>query len=502
MTVTIPHGRTRLIAVVATLLTASLPAVAWAQSPSAAPASPAPTVGATQAASAPPSVAPASSAPASSAPASPSPSGSPVWTPPAASGPITLLTAGLEDDARATAIQDAFDDTLTESCPQAVLDVQTADSAETQAEQARTALAAGSKVIVLDAVDPAAAATLVTEAQAAGATVIALGDTITGAVPDLQVAYDPPATGSIIGAVVVQVAVDAAEADLGEDASPLPSDTPIEAVVLIDGPEGDAELAAWSAKVKEGLGARATVVHEAAVDELTATEGQRVITETIAVLTTTGFGAVITPADAVAAGVIAGLREAGITPGDLSVTGLGGTLPGTQAIVAGDQLLTTWAPDGPAASIAAALACGEATGAGLPTGLTTTPVDNGTGDVPTVLLTGIVVTSDGSVDGSRSVADTIVADQAFGPDTVAAICTPDLSQACDDLGLVIPSASPAASGSPAAPPAAGSPEASPAVGSPAASAAVSPAPSAAPVSPVPSVAPVDSPATPSGSPAA
>ncbi|MEZ4598088.1 MAG: substrate-binding domain-containing protein [Chloroflexota bacterium] len=169
--------------------------------------------------------------------------------------------------------------------------------------------------------------------------------------------------------------------------------------------------------------------------ELSAAEGQRVIGEAIAALTTSGFGAVITPSDAVAAGVIAGLREAGLVPGDLSVTGMGGTLQGTQAVVAGDQLLTTWEPDAPASSVAAALACGQATGVGLPTGIGTTPVDDGAGEVPTVLLTGVVVTRDGSVDGTRSVEDSIVAGRAYGPDTAASICTQDLAQACDDLGM-------------------------------------------------------------------
>lgn len=486
---TVPCGRTRLVAVVAILLTAALPAIAWAQSPSPGTASPAPTAVATPATA---SAAPSPAASASVADASPSvvasppaasPSATPLWTPPPVSGPVALLTAGLEGDARALTIEDAFGDTLAESCPGAVLDAHTADTPEGQAEQARTAVAAGAKVLVLDPVDPAAAATIVSEAQAAGAKVIALGDSVTGAVPDLQVAYDPPATGSLIGAVVVQVAVDAAERDLDSDASPVPSDVPVERVVLIHGPEGDAELAAWTAQVKEGLGARATIVHESAVTDLTAVEGKRAIGEAIAALTTDGFGAVITPSDAVAAGVIAGLREAGVTPGDLSVTGLGGTLPGIQAIVAGDQLLTTWAPDAPAASVAAALACGQATGAGMPEGLTTTPVDNGAGQVPTVRLTGIVVTSDGSVEGTRSLEATVVEDQAFGPDTVASICTDDLAQACEDLGLEIPSSSPAPSGSPVAgSPAAGSPDPG------------SPAPGSATTSPIPSTSPVASPA--------
>ena len=91
----------------------------------------------------------------------------------------------MDGDARAVAIEDAFGDALAESCPQAALDAHTAGSPEIQAQQARAALAAGSKVLVVDAVDPAAAAAFVTEAQSSGATVIALGTSVTGAVPDL-----------------------------------------------------------------------------------------------------------------------------------------------------------------------------------------------------------------------------------------------------------------------------------------------------------------------------
>lgn len=446
--VTVSPGRPRLLAVLATLLTAALPAVAWAQSPSLTTASPVPTVAVTSAApSAAPSTVPGAS-PAASPAASTTPA--PQWTPPAVSGPVVLLTAGLDGDGRALSIEGAFRETLAESCPQATLEAHSADTAETQAQQLTAAIAAGASVLVLDAVDPTTAGALVTEAQTGGATLIALGDGITGAVPDLQVAYDDAATGSLVGAVVVQVAADAADLELGDDATPIPSSAPVEQVVLIDGPQGDARLEAWTASVKEGLGARATIVHEASVEELTAAEGERVMGEAIAALGNDGFGAVITPTDEVASGVISGLTAAGITPAERSVTGRGGTLPGTQAIVAGDQLLTTWAPEASAASVAAALACGQATGVGLPTGLTTTPVDNGTGEVPTVLLTGIVVTSDGSVEGTRGIADTIVADQAFGPDTVASICVEELTEACDDLGLVIPSPTPAPSVSPAA----------------------------------------------------
>jgi D-xylose transport system substrate-binding protein len=391
--------------------------------------------------------------------------------------------AGPADEPEGTAAREAFEATMAESCPAVVIDAHSAEAADAQAEQARSALTAGARVLVMEAVDGDAAGAIVTEAQAAGATVIALGQAITGAVPTYQVAYDRPATGPLVAAVVITVAAEAASDELPEDATPIPSDVPVERVVLINGPAADAALAAWSAQVKEALGVRATVVHEAAVTGLTAVEGKRVIEEAIAAVGSDGFGAVITPGDAVAAGVIAGLDEAGVDPATLSVTGADATLPGTQAIVAGDQLLTTWEDPAPLASVAAAIACGQAIGAGFPEGLATAPVDNGTGEVPTVLLTGIVITSDGTIDGSRPVADTLVAGNAFGPDTAAQVCTDDLTEACDDAGIVVPSPSPIPSGSPAAsrsptasgsPAAAASPDASrspDASGSPAASGA-------------------------------
>ncbi len=471
---TVPHGRMRFVAVVATLLTAALPAIAWAQSPSSATTSPAPSIAAPPTPSAAASAAPSTPVPGASPSAAASPAAStspgPLWTPPAASGPVALLLGGLEGDPRALAIQDAFADTLTESCPQVTLDAHTADTPELQAEQATSAIASGAKVLVIDPVDRAAAAAIVTDARAGGATVITLGDTITDATPDLQVAYDEPASGAAVGAAVVQEAADAADLELADDATPIPSDNPVEQVVLINGPEGDAGLAAWSAKVKEGLGVRATIVHETAVEDLTAAEGLRVIEAAIAAVTADGFGAVITPGDAVAAGVIAGLTAAGLVPAERSVTGLGGTLPGTQAIILGDQLLTTYLPEAPIASVAATLACGQVTGVGLPEGLTTTPVDNGSGPVDTVLLAPIVVTDDGSLEGTRGVVDTIIAGEAFGPDTAATICTTELSQACDGLDIVVPSPSPAASASAGPSVAPGSPAASvPAATTPAAS---------------------------------
>ena len=165
------------------------------------------------------------------------------------------------------------------------------------------------------------------------------------------------------------------------------------------------------------------------------TKGQRVITAAISAVGADGFDAVISGDDAVATGVIAGLKAASIEPATRQVTGGDATIPGVQQVLIDQQLLTTFAPPTEEAQLAAVVACGLATGSGLPKSLTTTPVNNGTADIPSLLLTGVAVTTDGSIAGTRSVADTIVAQDAFGPDTTALICTADFETACTDAGI-------------------------------------------------------------------
>ncbi|MBX3031964.1 MAG: substrate-binding domain-containing protein [Chloroflexi bacterium] len=483
------HGRTRLAGAASLLLTATLmwSASVVAQSPSPAapatsdtPVSATPTVSATAA----PTVSPdAATSPAPGATTAPGGSPTASWAPPAPRGPVALLVA---DGPTSGATIAAFTSTLEDMCPGATLTTDTASDAVTQTQQLTEALATGPVSVVIDAADPATAATLVSQAQAAGATVVVLGDDIPGSLPTWRVAYDPVTTGGRIADVVIETALDAAELD-EEDEEPAPTAEPTERVVLIGGPEGDPVGAAWLAAVRDGLvDTDVQIVHDAAVSGLNAPEGKRVIEEAIAALGADGFGAVIAPDDAVAAGVIAGLVEAGISPVGRTVTGTGGTLPGTRAVVSGTQTLTTWSPPAAPAQVAAVLACAAVTGAEAPAGLTLTPIDTGAGEVPTVVLSPILVTIKGDVDGTRSVADTIVEDLAFGEDTATQVCA-DLAEACDAAGIVVPvaSPSPAASpgGSPAASASAAPTDAPAASATPVASSAVSTAPPAASPSP-------------------
>ena len=345
-----------------------------------------------------------------------------------------------------------------------------------QAQQAEEALNAGATVLVVDPVDAATGAAIVGNARAAGAHVISYDTAVSGAAPDYHIAYDPAVAGFLVSEAVITTNLEAASL-----ASPEPTEAPGGVrVVLISGPQDEPSAAAWTAKVKEGFAVEGTIVHDAVATALTAEEGQRVVTEAIAAIGKDAFDSVVTGDDALAAGVIAGLAAADIVPATKLVTGGDASVAGIQQVLIDNQLLTTFEPPTPEAQLAAVVACGLATGHGLPEGLTTTPLSNGTADIPSLLLSGVVVTVDGSVAGTRSVADTIVAGKAFGPDTVALICTDEYLSACEDndISLPVPSPSPVAS----------------APASPRASTAASSAPSIGP-STAPSVTPGAAPST-------
>ncbi len=462
------------------IVAAAALAVAVVASGAVAAQSPAPVTSGAPATATPATAAPATPTPApasvrpSSAPASsPVVSGAPATATPAPSIPVALLLPDTTELRWEDVDKVAFAAKLTEVCPTAVLDERNAGGdGATQAQQAQDALTAGARVLVVAPVDAGSAGAIVTSAHAAGAKVISYDTMIAGASPDYHIGYDPAAVGTL---VVDAVLTSNSEANAA--ASPAPS-IPVGGmrVVLINGPASDPTSAAWTDKVKAGLSTEATVVQEATVTAATADEGQRLITEAIAAVGADGFDAVISSNDPVAAGIVAGLTAANISPATRQVTGGDATVAGVQRILVDQQLFTTFAPPTAEAQLAAVVACGLATGTGLPQSLTPTPVNNGTADIPSLMLAGIVVGLDGSIAGTRSVASTIIADRAFGPDTTALICSGDYVTACSDAGIDLaspsPSASPAASVTPSGAPTA-APSAAPSV-APAASSSAAP----------------------------
>jgi D-xylose transport system substrate-binding protein len=129
--------------------------------------------------------------------------------------------------------------------------------------------------------------------------------------------------------------------------------------------------------------------------------------------------------DGTASGAIAAMKAAGLDPLP-PVTGQDAELAGIQRILAGEQYMTVYKAIKPEAEAAAQLAYDLLTNANVPADMTQgKTVNNGTIDVPSVLLTPIAVTKD-------NIKDTVVADNFW---TVDQICTADYADACTAAGL-------------------------------------------------------------------
>jgi D-xylose transport system substrate-binding protein len=138
-----------------------------------------------------------------------------------------------------------------------------------------------------------------------------------------------------------------------------------------------------------------------------------------------GFDAVYVANDGMASGAIAAMKGAGIDPSTRPVTGQDAELAGIQRILAGTQLMTVYQPLIKLASSAADLAVPIAQGSTPDASLATEKVDNGAGQIPSILQPTIAITKD-------NIQDTVVKDGFL---KASDICTPEFAKACDAAGV-------------------------------------------------------------------
>jgi D-xylose transport system substrate-binding protein len=129
--------------------------------------------------------------------------------------------------------------------------------------------------------------------------------------------------------------------------------------------------------------------------------------------------------DGTAGGAIAAMKSGGVKPLP-PVTGQDAELAAIQRIVIGEQYMTVYKAIKPEAEGAATLAYDLATGKTVPSSMTAgNKVNNGSKDVPSVLLTPVSVTKD-------NIKDTVVKDGYW---TTTDICTAQFADACKAAGL-------------------------------------------------------------------
>ncbi|RBM20694.1 sugar ABC transporter substrate-binding protein [Streptomyces sp. PT12] len=275
-----------------------------------------------------------------------------------------------------------------------------------QKQQFDALLTQGVDVIILDAVDSAATADWVADAEAEGVPVIAYDRLAEGNV-EAYISYDNERVGELQGQTLID--------SLGDVTDPR--------VVMINGAPTDPNAGMFKSGAHSVLDGAADIVFEQDVEEWDGGIANEEMTAAIDSLGADGFDGVYVANDGMAAGVITALNSAGIT--GVPVGGQDAELAGLQRIVSGEQTFTIYKALRPQAETTAEVAVALLRGEDF-ADLTPDSVDSPTNEgIPSTLLDPVAVTVD-------NIADTVIADEFY---TVEEICTADYAQACQEAGL-------------------------------------------------------------------
>jgi D-xylose transport system substrate-binding protein len=306
-----------------------------------------------------------------------------------------------------------FIDRVKQLCPSCEVIYENANQdAAKQQQQAEAALTQGAKVLVLDAVDVASAASIVNRAKQQKVPVVSYGRLVAKAPLDYYVSIDP----FKVGQQQAQVQLDALKA--AGKTNPR--------IVMINGAPTDSNSAPYKKGAEEIYKqGGAKIVKSFDTPDWSPDKAQQQMEQTITSLGKTGFDAVYVANDGMAGGAIAAMKAAGMDPAKFYVTGQDAEATGVQRILVGEQLNTVYQPLKIIASKSAEIAVPLAQGKPVPSGITTSQTDNGAGQVPSVLVPTL------SVD-KKNVKDTVIKDGFLKP---ADICTGAYATACKDAGI-------------------------------------------------------------------
>jgi D-xylose transport system substrate-binding protein len=299
---------------------------------------------------------------------------------------------------------------LKELCPKCEVLYQNADQdAAKQQSQAEAMLTQGAKVLILDAVDASAAASIVSNAESQKVPVIAYDRLAKGPVSN-YVSFDNQKVGQVQG----QALLDA----LTKGGDPKRAD-----IVMINGSPTDPNAADFKKGAHSVLDGKVNIGKEFDTPDWSPDKAQQEMEQAITALGKDKIIGTYAANDGTAGGAIAAMKGGGFTTIP-PTTGQDAELAAVQRIVAGDQYMTVYKAIKPQAETAAAMAVAAATGQAY-SGETTTTVNNGTKDVTSVLLTPVPVMKD-------NIMTTVVKDGFYTP---AQICTPQYAQACEAAGI-------------------------------------------------------------------
>ena len=281
-----------------------------------------------------------------------------------------------------------------------------------QQQQAEAAITKQVKVMVLDPVDSASAASIVARAKQSNIPVISYDRLITDADVDYYISFD----NAKVGELQATALVDKLKEDGKDDGT----------IFMINGAPTDnnAKLfkeGAHSVIDDSGL----KVGKEYDTPDWSPDKAQQEAEQAITALGKDGFVGVYAANDGTGGGAIAALKSAGVDPKTIPVTGQDAELAAIQRILAGEQFMTVYKAIIPEAEAAAQLAVALAKGEDPPADLVNGEVDNGMKKVPSVLLEPVSVTKE-------NVADTVIKDEFW---KASEVCTAEYKKACADAGI-------------------------------------------------------------------
>ncbi|WP_017605315.1 sugar ABC transporter substrate-binding protein [Nocardiopsis alkaliphila] len=298
-----------------------------------------------------------------------------------------------------------FEAALEEQCPNCELSYANADGdVDEQQTQAQAMLTDGVDILVLDAVDAAAAAGTVNEAKSQGVPVLAYDRLAEGGV-DTYISFDNHRVGQVQAESLIGAMEEEGTAGEGQ-------------IVMINGSPTDPNAGDFKAGAHEIFEGQVEIGQEYDTPDWSPEEATSQMEGAITSLGVDEIVGVYAANDGMASGAIAALRSAGVSVADLPpVTGQDAELAAIQRIIADEQYMTVYKAIQPQAELAVAATMALATGEEVEAGeYEITEMEDGGGTaVQAILLEPVAITKD-------NIGDTVVSDGYY---TIEEICTSD-----------------------------------------------------------------------------
>jgi D-xylose transport system substrate-binding protein len=306
----------------------------------------------------------------------------------------------------------AFEAKVKALCPSCKIDYANANQDPArQQQQAEAAITNGAKVIVLDAVDAKAAVATVNRAQQANIPVIAYDRLITDAPIKYYVSFDNVKVGQLQAQTLVDKIGDAGKG---------------KSVVMINGSPTDPSAGDYKKGAHSVLDkSQVKIGKEYDTPDWSPDKAQREMEQAVTALGKDKIVGVYSANDGMASGAIAAMKGSGIDPKTLPTTGQDSEVAAIQRILVGEQYMTIYLAIKRQAETSAELAVDLLQGKQPPAGMLNAKVDNGSGQIESVLLAPTAVTKD-------NIKDTIIKDDFL---KASEICTAKYAAACKAAGI-------------------------------------------------------------------